>query len=80
MVGLDLTFAIHDYILKFLADNKTPSPTLVEKVQRGELGFKSGGKGLQDWSAEAMDNSRATLLRYLMDVAVRRKENKFFGD
>jgi 3-hydroxybutyryl-CoA dehydrogenase len=80
MVGLDLTCAIHDYILKFLADNKTPSPTLLEKMKQGELGFKSGGKGLQNWSAEAIDNSRATLSRYLMDVAARRKENKFFGD
>jgi 3-hydroxybutyryl-CoA dehydrogenase len=80
MVGLDLTMAIHEYILKYLADNKEPSRTLKEKFKAGELGFKSGGKGFQNWTPETIANSRTTLSRYLMDVAVRKKRKQFFGE
>ncbi len=79
MVGLDLTKAIHDYILPYLADNKKPSRVLQEKFAQGTLGFKAQGNGLQAWSPEAMAASRTNLSRYLMDVAVRRKKDQFFG-
>ena len=42
MVGLDLTLAIHDYILPHLEASGEPSPLLREKVAAGDLGFKSG--------------------------------------
>jgi 3-hydroxybutyryl-CoA dehydrogenase len=57
LVGLDLTFQIHDYILKHIESSPTPSPLLKEKMDAGELGFKSGA-GLQEWSARA-DEGRA---------------------
>jgi 3-hydroxybutyryl-CoA dehydrogenase len=76
MVGLDLTLDIHNYILQFLADNKTPSPTLQAKVKAGELGFKSGGIGLQKWTGEDIAASRTGLSRYLMEVAVRAKNSR----
>ena len=50
MVGLDLTLAIHDYILKYLNSSPSPSPLLREKVKRAELGFKTG-QGFYTWSA-----------------------------
>ena len=37
MVGLDLTYSIHDYILKHLECSKEPSKILREKFERGEL-------------------------------------------
>jgi 3-hydroxybutyryl-CoA dehydrogenase len=66
MVGLDLTLSIHDYIFKHLESSKTPSPLLKEKVQKGELGFKTG-KGFQNWTPEQAKLSRERLLDYLIE-------------
>ncbi len=67
MVGLDLTLAIHDYILPHLEASGEPSPLLKEKVERGDLGFKSG-KGFFDWPPEAAEASRKRLVAYLVHV------------
>jgi 3-hydroxybutyryl-CoA dehydrogenase len=40
--GVLLTFAIHDYVLKYLESSPKPFSLLAEKVSKGELGFKSG--------------------------------------
>ena len=65
MVGLDLTLAIHDYILKHLESSPDPSPLLREKVKGGELGFKTG-HGFYAWSAEKAQRSKDGLLEYLL--------------
>jgi len=65
MVGLDLTLAIHDYILKHLEDSHEPSLLLKEKVAAGELGFKTGC-GFQTWTPEEADASRKRLSEYLI--------------
>jgi 3-hydroxybutyryl-CoA dehydrogenase len=65
MVGLDLTLAIHDYVLKSIESRPAPSPLLIEKVQKGELGFKTG-KGFYDWTPEAAQESRQRLANYLL--------------
>jgi len=65
MVGLDLTMAIHDYILKHLESSPEPAPILKEKVKKGELGFKTG-QGFQKWSTEEVQRSRQKLLEYLL--------------
>ena len=67
MVGLDLTYAIHDYILPYLEASGEPSPLLKEKLEAGDLGFKSG-KGFFDWPPEAVDASRRRLVSYLVHV------------
>lgn len=72
MVGLYMTLAIHDYILKYIESSSSPSPLLREKVKRGELGFKKG-QGFQTWSAEEADRSRRKLLEYLLDWAQRER-------
>jgi 3-hydroxybutyryl-CoA dehydrogenase len=74
MVGLDLTLAIHDYILKHLNSSPSPSPLLREKVRRGELGFKTG-QGFYTWSAEKAQRAREKLLEYLLD-RMREEQNK----
>jgi len=72
MVGLDMTLAIHDYILKHLESSPGPSPLLKEKVERGQLGFKTG-QGFRTWSAEEAKESRERLLDYLLDWMVRER-------
>lgn len=69
MGGLDLTLAIHSYVLKHLEDSHEPSPLLREKVEKGELGFKTGGLGFQTWTPEQMKATRERLLDYLARVA-----------
>ena len=66
MVGLDLTKAIHDYILPHINAAPTPSSTLLDNVASGNLGFKSGKGLLGDWSEEAMAESRQRLATYLL--------------
>jgi 3-hydroxybutyryl-CoA dehydrogenase len=65
MVGLDLSLAIHDYILKHLNADPTPSTTLQAKVEAGELGFKTGSGFLQ-WTEAEIAESRQRLASYLM--------------
>jgi 3-hydroxybutyryl-CoA dehydrogenase len=67
MVGLDLTLAIHEYLLPHLEASPEPSPLLREKAERGELGFKSL-RGFQDWDAEAMESSRRRLVAHLVEI------------
>ncbi|MBP1745368.1 MAG: hbd3 [Firmicutes bacterium] len=65
MVGTDLTLSIHSYILKHLENSTEPSPLLREKVEKGELGFKSG-EGFQKWTAEEIKESNDSLREYLI--------------
>lgn len=67
MVGLDLTYSIHDYILKHLESSKEPSPILREKFEKGELGFKTG-LGFQKWTEEEVKKSNEGLREYLIKV------------
>ncbi len=67
MVGLDLTLAIHDYLLPHLESSGTPSPLLKERVEAGDLGFKTG-RGFREWSADDADASRRQLVEYLVHV------------
>jgi 3-hydroxybutyryl-CoA dehydrogenase len=76
MVGLDLTLSIHNYVLKHLEDSHEPSPLLKEKVAKGELGFKTGGVGFQEWTPEGQKALRANLLDYLTKAVRQMKENE----
>ncbi|HLA81439.1 MAG TPA: 3-hydroxyacyl-CoA dehydrogenase NAD-binding domain-containing protein [Thermoleophilia bacterium] len=76
MGGLDLTLAIHSYVLKHLEDSHEPSPLLKEKVAKNELGFKTGGVGFQTWTPEQMKATRERLLEYLARVAVSAADGK----
>lgn len=67
LVGLDLTLAIHNYILKHLNAEPTPSATLQAKVAAGELGFKSG-RGFLEWSESDIAESRQRLANYLISI------------
>jgi 3-hydroxybutyryl-CoA dehydrogenase len=67
MVGLDLTYSIHDYILPHLESSPRPSPLLTALRDSGDLGFKSG-KGFQEWAPEEMQESRDALNTYLIKM------------
>jgi len=66
LVGIDLTLNIHNYILKHLADNHSPSPLLYEMLESGNLGTKSG-EGWQKWSPEQIEALSSELREYLID-------------
>jgi 3-hydroxybutyryl-CoA dehydrogenase len=66
MVGIQLSYNIHNYILKFLADNHEPSHCLKDMIDKGDLGFSSG-KGWQSWTPEEANASKAELQKYLIN-------------
>ena len=65
LVGIELTYNIHNYILKSLADNHEPSCLLREMLDRGDLGMKSG-KGWQSWTPEQVERINTGLREYLV--------------
>lgn len=71
MVGTDLTLSIHNYILKHIESSTEPSPLLREKVEQGDLGFKSG-KGFMEWSDEDIEKSREQLTKHLIHMIYKR--------
>ena len=73
MVGIDLTWSIHDYILKHLCNDTVPSPVIQKLMDEGKLGFKTG-EGLQTWDAESIQRSRSGLQQYLFDVTAHNKK------
>ncbi len=66
MVGLDLTLSIHNYVLQHLEASPEPSKLLKDKVQKGELGFKSG-QGFYNWTPDSARESQKKLSGYLID-------------
>lgn len=68
MIGLDTAARVSSNVFKVLSNKTEPSPVLIEKVERGELGIKSG-KGWYDYSgqtqAEVSDRINRRLLRQL---------------
>ena len=67
MVGTDLTYNIHDYILKDLCDSHEPSPLLTELKGAGKIGFKTG-EGFQKWTPEETAKSAQDLNAYLIKM------------
>jgi len=49
LIGLDLTLAIHEYVLPELDPPSAPSAGLRRRVEHGELGVKTGA-GFRSWS------------------------------
>jgi 3-hydroxybutyryl-CoA dehydrogenase len=68
LVGLDLTLAIHEYVLPQLDPPSQPSSGLRERVARGELGMKTGA-GFRSWSEHAAAEVRRRLLDRLAAAA-----------
>ncbi|MDD3745725.1 MAG: 3-hydroxyacyl-CoA dehydrogenase family protein [Anaerostipes sp.] len=67
MVGTDLTYNIHDYVLNYLEDSKRPSPVLTDLKDKGDLGFKTG-KGFMEYTKEEIQASKDNLNEYLIKM------------
>lgn len=67
LVGLDLTLAIHNGVLAHIEASPNPSPYLIDKVNKGELGMKTG-KGFYEWTEESKKAVRDRLNNYLLEV------------
>jgi 3-hydroxybutyryl-CoA dehydrogenase len=65
MVGLDLTFQIHDYILKHLETSPEPSPLVKQKVEKKELGFKTG-RGFHEWTQDSIERCKDRFIKHLI--------------
>ncbi len=74
MVGTQLTWNIHSYVLAYLADNHEPSPILKEMLDEGKLGFKAepdanGNRtGFMTYSQAEIDDINAGLNEYLIKM------------
>ena len=67
MVGTQLTYNIHSYVLQYLADNHEPSPILKQMLDEGKMGFSSG-EGFLKWSDEDIAKSKKDLNEYLIKM------------
>lgn len=65
MVGTDLTFNIHNYVLEHIEDSHKPSPLIEKMLEEGKMGFKSG-EGFYKWDDEKIAKCNADLNSYLI--------------
>lgn len=65
MVGTQLTYNIHSYVLQYLEDSHEPSPLLTEMINEGKMGFKSG-EGFKKWTPEQIEKCNSDLNEYLI--------------
>ncbi len=74
LVGLDLTFAIHKYVLKYLNASPEPSSTLSARLREGKLGMKSKS-GFLPWTDESIASVRDGLATYLLETLSRKNRD-----
>jgi 3-hydroxybutyryl-CoA dehydrogenase len=67
MVGTQLTYNIHSYVLKYLEDTHEPSPLLTKMIEEGKMGFSSG-EGFMKWDEESIAKSKKDLNEYLIKM------------
>ena len=67
LVGLDLTLAIHDYVLPKLSQPSQASSGLAQRVANGDLGMGTG-KGFLQWAPGEADQLRALLFEHLVQA------------
>ena len=67
MVGTDLTYNIHDYVLNYIEDSHKPSPLLTKMKEEGKMGFKSG-EGFYKWTPEEIQKCNEDLNSYLIKM------------
>ena len=70
--GYDLTLQCEKYILPDMDTSREPYPLLLEKVQKGELGAKTG-KGFYEWTPEFTEAWRKKIIKAL--VHFRKSQN-----
>jgi len=72
--GYDLTLQCEKYILPDIDTSNTSYPLLLEKVEKGELGAKTG-KGFYEWTPEFTEKWRRRILKGLVEFAKNDRED-----
>ncbi|MCP5113158.1 MAG: 3-hydroxyacyl-CoA dehydrogenase family protein, partial [bacterium] len=67
IAGLDLKRAILSELLPAISSSPEVPAVLTEKVDRGEIGVKSG-KGFYEWTPESAAALRARIARALIEI------------
>lgn len=67
-IGADLCYNIGSYIYPHIENSTAASPLLKGKVDKGELGFKTGGVGMQTWTEEEMKAFQERSIRDLIAI------------
>lgn len=67
MIGLDIPYSVQTYLFPHLNNSVEPSQILREKIQKNELGFKTG-KGFYTWTEEEIQRSKNEFLEKLIKV------------
>ena len=75
LIGLDLTLAIHRYVLPHLNRTRGPAEVLQDHVERGELGMKTG-RGFRTWTADEAQAVRERLLGHLVQTTRATEHHK----
>ena len=70
MIGLDLTYNMHNYLFKWLNDSHEPSHILKEMLDNGDNGMKTG-KGWLDWSPEEIARVQNRLREHLIKFVIQ---------
>lgn len=70
--GYDLTLQCEKYILPDMDTSTTSYPLLMEKIEKGELGAKTG-RGFYEWTPEFTENWRKNIFRGLVAYAKKDK-------
>jgi 3-hydroxybutyryl-CoA dehydrogenase len=68
IAGWDLIYAASTYLSPHLESSTEPSSLLREKVERGELGVKTG-KGFYEWTPESAEALTRRIARVLIEIA-----------
>jgi 3-hydroxybutyryl-CoA dehydrogenase len=74
LVGLELTLDIYKTLFPTLDNTAVPPQLLVDKVQQGHLGMKTGS-GFRQWTPESANEVRFRLRDFLVDKAKAQLHN-----
>jgi 3-hydroxybutyryl-CoA dehydrogenase len=74
LVGLDLTLDISNVLVEHLDRTAGPHPFLIEKVNAGKLGMRTG-EGFRRWTSGEAEAVRERLRRFLAETAKRHKQH-----
>ena len=72
VVGLDLGFAVLDYVARDLASEPHGPDYMRAMVERGELGAKTG-RGFYDWSGKDINEVRTRRDEFVLEMLRRRR-------
>ena len=67
IAGHDLTLSASSYLMPFLDNSTEPSQVLRDRVERGELGVKTG-KGFYDWTPETAEALRQRIAHAWVEI------------